>query len=225
MELRDGLGLRRSAEEIEFWKCGECADAGGKGAEEFDGAEAVGVQRVVDVAREVGADGIGADGEAWVPLGDELLGVGAAGVAAGGQVCDELVRRKTCGCEGFGADGPDGCDPGKAGEFAPEMGEIEPEQRHVGGGVDGGAVLASEQCWIADEECGIGGGKHGQRVCGLVEEGGLVVVEVLEEDVGVGVRTAAGSVGGEGADLLEGFVGGEARGIFDEQENAADLVA
>lgn len=53
----------------------------------------------------------------------------------------------------------------------------------------------------------------------------MCVVEVLEEDAGVGHGAAAGSVGGESADLSESFVGGEARGIFDEQEDAPDFVA
>jgi len=48
---------------------------------------------------------------------------------------------------------------------------------------------------------------------------------VLEEDAGIGDGAAAGGVGGQGADLLEGLVGGKAGGIFDEQEDAADFVA
>jgi hypothetical protein len=47
------------------------------------------------------------------------------------------------------------------------------------------------------------------------------LVEVLEEDAGVGDGTAAGGVGGDGADLFEGFGDGKAGGIFDEQEDAA----
>ena len=58
-----------------------------------------------------------------------------------------------------------------------------------------------------------------------MKEGGAGVVEVLEEDAGVGDGAAAGGVGGEGADLLEGFVRGEARGIFDEEKDAANVVA
>ena len=51
------------------------------------------------------------------------------------------------------------------------------------------------------------------------------VVEVFEEDVGVGVGAPASSVGGDAAYLLEGLVGGEVRGIFDEEEDAADFFA
>lgn len=58
-----------------------------------------------------------------------------------------------------------------------------------------------------------------------MEEGWPGVVEVLEEDAGVGDGAAAGRVGSEGADLPEGFIGGEVRGIFDEEEDAADFVA
>jgi hypothetical protein len=42
--------------------------------------------------------------------------------------------------------------------------------------------------------------------------------------VGVGGGAAAGGVGGYGADLFEGCVGGEVLGIFYEEENAADFV-
>ena len=72
--------------------------------------------------REIGADGVGGESEAGSPLVDELLGVGEAGVAAGVEVGDELAGREAGGGEGFGAEGPDGGDPGKAGEFAPERG-------------------------------------------------------------------------------------------------------
>ncbi len=77
---------------------------------------------------------------------------------------------------------------------------------------------------VADEESRVGGGEHGGEVGGEVEEGGVVLVEVLEEDAGVGDGAAAGGVDGDGANLLEGFDGGEPVGIFDEQEDAADFV-
>ena len=102
--------------------------------------------------------------EAWGPLVDELFGVGEAGVAAGGEVRDELLRGEAGGGEGFGAEGPDGGDPGKAGEFAPEVGEVEPEEWGFGGVVDGGAMLAGEEGGVADEEGGVGGGEHGAVV-------------------------------------------------------------
>ena len=85
-------------------------------------------------------------------------------------------------------------------------------------------MLAGEECGVADEKRGVGGGEHGGEVGGEVDEGGVGVVEVLEEDAGVGDGAAAGGVGGDGADLLEGFAGGEPVGIFDEQEDAADFV-
>jgi hypothetical protein len=50
------------------------------------------------------------------------------------------------------------------------------------------------------------------------------LVEVLEEDAGVGDGAAAGGVGGEGADLLESLGDGEAVGIFYEEKDAADFV-
>ena len=58
-----------------------------------------------------------------------------------------------------------------------------------------------------------------------MEEGRAGVVKVFEEDAGVGDGAATGGVGGEGADFLEGFIGGEARRIFDEEKDAADFVA
>ncbi len=150
--------------------------------------------------------------------------MGEAGVAAGGEVVDELIRREARGGKGFGADGPDGGYPGEAGEFAPEVGEIEPEERCGGRGVDGGAMLAGEESGIADEESGVGGDEHGGGVSGEIEVGGVGSVEVLEEDADVGGGTAAGGVGCDGADELEGVAGGEVRGIFDEQKDAADFV-
>ena len=55
---------------------GENVDFGGVLAEEFDGADAVGVEEVVDVVGEVVADGCGWDGDAGGPLGYELIDVG-----------------------------------------------------------------------------------------------------------------------------------------------------
>ena len=49
-------------------------------------------------------------------------------------------------------------------------------------------------------------------------------MEVLEEDAGVGDGAAAGGVGGDGADLLEGLGGREPVGILDEKKDAADFV-
>ena len=111
----------------------------------------------------------------------------------------------------------------------PEVGEVEPEEWCAGCGVDGCLVLAGEECGVADEECGVGGGEHGEWaggvVCSLFSEGGVGVVEELEEDAGVDDGAKTGGVGGYGADLLEGFFGGKVVGIFDEQEDAADFVA
>ena len=90
-------------------------------------------------------------------------------------------------------------------------------------GFDLGAVLAGEERGVADEECGVGGGEHGDGVGALLGEGGARVVEVLEEDVRVGGGAARGGVGGDGGDVRESFGDGEIRGIFDEEKNAADL--
>jgi hypothetical protein len=106
--------------------------------------------------------------------------------------------------------------------LAPEGGEVEPEKFVVG--VECGAILAGEESRVADEESGVGVGEHGEGVGEGFEEGGVGVVEVLEEDVSVGLRAAGGGVGGDGADLAEGFRGGEVVGIFYEEEDAADFV-
>jgi hypothetical protein len=50
------------------------------------------------------------------------------------------------------------------------------------------------------------------------------VEEVPEKDVRVGLRAARGRIGGQSADLLEGLGLGEMVRIFDEQQDAADLV-
>ncbi len=134
---------------------------------------------------EVGADGCGWDGDAWGPFGDELLDVGEPCVATGVEVEDNLFRADAVGRESGGANGPDGGDPGKASELAPERREVEPEQAGVGG-VDGGTGFACEQRGIADEQGCVVGGEHGEWVCGLLDEGGMRVMEVLEEDVCVG---------------------------------------
>ena len=136
-----------------------------------------------------------------------------------------MLGREAGWGEGFGADGPDGGYPGEAGEFAPEVGEVEPEERGFGGVVNGGALLAGEECGVADDERGVGVGEHGGGVGREIEVGGVGLVEVLEEDAGVGDGAATGGVDGDGADAFEGFGGGEPVGIFDEQEDAADFVA
>lgn len=51
------------------------------------------------------------------------------------------------------------------------------------------------------------------------------VVKVLEEDLRIGHGTAAGGVGGDGSDPLQGLWRGEAGGVLDQQEDAADLIA
>jgi hypothetical protein len=97
-------------------------------AEVLDGAEAVGVERVVDVLGEVGADDVSGDGDARCPLADEGVDVGEAGVAAGDEISGEPRRCNSVEPEGCGANGPDGGDPRQAGVLTPERGEVEPEK-------------------------------------------------------------------------------------------------
>ena len=62
-------------EEAEARERREDVDFGGVLAETFDSADAVGVEDVVNIRREVVADGGGWDGNARGPLFDELFDV------------------------------------------------------------------------------------------------------------------------------------------------------
>ena len=177
----------------------------------------------MDVVGEIGADGCRADGEARCPLGNQLLGVGEAGVAACGQVGDELPRGKAGGGKSFGTHGPDGGDPGQGGELVPQVGQVEPEEGCVDCGFNLGAAFSCEESGIADEERSVRGCEHGQRIGRALDEGGIRAVEVLEEDAGVGDGAAAGGVGCDAADARQGVGDGCVAGIFDEQKNAADF--
>jgi hypothetical protein len=59
-------------------------------AKAFDGANAVGVEDVVNIRGEVVADGCGRDGDAGSPLFDEFFDVEEAVVAGGFEVFGEL---------------------------------------------------------------------------------------------------------------------------------------
>ena len=82
--------LAMSSRKRRVGKWGQDVGFGGVAAEEFDGGDAVGRERVVDVAGEVVADGGGRDGDARRPLFDERVDVGEAVVAGVLQVVDEL---------------------------------------------------------------------------------------------------------------------------------------
>jgi hypothetical protein len=73
-------------------KWGKNISFGGVAAEEFDGGDALGDERVVDVAGEVVADGFGRDGDARRPFGDQRVDVREAVVAGLLQVVDQLLR-------------------------------------------------------------------------------------------------------------------------------------
>ncbi len=140
-------------EEAQAGKRGEDIDFVGVLAEEFDGADAVGCEGVVNVAGEVVADGVGRNGDAGCPLFDELFDVGEAVIAGGFEVLSELS-----GCdvalESFRANGPDGCDPGEIGEGVPLVGEVEP-LTGADGGFDGFAGFEGEESGVADEDGGV----------------------------------------------------------------------
>ncbi len=178
----------------------------------------------MNVAGEVGADRLGGEGDARRPLADEFFDVCETCVAAGLQIDDEVLCGEVSVDECGGPDSPDSGDPGQTGEFAPERCEIEPEQRRLHCGFDGRAVLASEQCRVSYEECGVICGEHGDRIGDLLDERGLGSVEVLEQDMCVGGRAAAGGVGCDGTDGLESSAGVELPRILYEQKNAADFM-
>src|SRR5579875_3857365 len=73
----------RFSQEVQGRQGWQAAELAGEAAEVLDGADAVGVERVVDVAGEIGADDIGWDRDAGRPFANEGFDVGQAGVAAG----------------------------------------------------------------------------------------------------------------------------------------------
>jgi hypothetical protein len=231
-EGQRGSSADYSAEQVQERKRRKNSKLQAERAEVLDGAEAVRVEGVVDVLSQVGADDFGGEGDAGCPLADEGVDVGEASVTAGGEVGGELRGRDAVEPESSGAHGPDGCNPREAGVLAPESGEVKPEERT---GVEVGvelarnfsfdlcAVLACKKCGVTDEECGVGGGEHGDGVCALFGECGAGAVEVLEKNVRVGGGAARGGVSRDGANVRERFGDREIRRILDEQKNAAYL--
>ncbi|MCU1252279.1 MAG: hypothetical protein JWQ49_5308 [Edaphobacter sp.] len=213
-------------EEAEAGEWGEDVDFGGVLAKSFDGADAVGVEDIVNVRGEVVADGDGGEGDARGPLFDEFLDVEEAVVAGGFKVFGELRGGEVgWGVElrqGFGTDGPDGGDPREVGAGNPLVGEVMPEA-----GADGGfdllAGFEGEEGGVADEDGGVSLLQHGDGVgCGR-EEGWAGVEEFAEEGFGVGEGAAGGGIGGDGADRAEG-VGGFRVGRFNDELDGADFV-
>src|ERR1700730_2397365 len=98
-------------EEAEVGEGREDVDFGGVLAEAFDGADAVGVEDIVNIRGEIVAGGGGGGGNARGPLFDEVFDVEKAVVAGGFEVFGELRGGEVGRGEGFGADGPDGGDP------------------------------------------------------------------------------------------------------------------
>jgi len=166
---------------------------------------------------EVMADGSGRERDAGGPLADEVCDVGETVVAGELEVERELGRGRAAGCEGLGAGGPDGGDPGEAGAGVPLMGEVDPEEG-AGDGFDLGLALAGEEGGVADKERGVGLAEHRHGVGGVREEDRVVGVELAEEDLQVGDGAAGGGVRCDGADGREGV------GVFDEEEDGADVI-
>src|SRR5271163_2719868 len=102
-------------EEAEVRQRGKDFDFGRILAEDFDGADAVGVENVVDVVGEVVSDGGGGDGDAGGPLFDELFDVEKAMIARGFQVFGKLSRGEIRWAEGLRTDSPDRGYPGEIG--------------------------------------------------------------------------------------------------------------
>ena len=71
-------------------KRSENVSFGGVSAEEFDGADAVGVEGVVDVVGEVAADDGGGEGDARGPVLDEILDMQEAVITGVLEVLGEL---------------------------------------------------------------------------------------------------------------------------------------
>jgi len=107
---RDFLQIDELEEaEVREWR--ENIDFDSVLAEELDGADAVGVEEVMDVACEVVAYGRGGDGDARGPLLDEVFDVREAVIAGAFEVFGELVGGEVGWGQSFGANGPDGGDP------------------------------------------------------------------------------------------------------------------
>ena len=171
----------------------------------------------MDVNRQVMLNGYGRDADAWGPFANEVVDVGEAVVARGGEVADELIRGKVALRERFGADGPDGSDPGEAGAGAPFVRQVEP-LAGADGLFDLLAGFEGEERGIADEQSGVRVPEHGDGIGGRGDEAGLGVEEVAEEDLGVGARAAGGVVGGYSSD---GF---ESVWMFDDELNGAHAI-
>lgn len=174
-----------------------------------DGCDTVVVEGVVDIARQVVANGLGRKSDARGPFGDESIDVAKTVIAGLSEVGDKIGRRDGRGGERFGSHRPDGGYPQKAGACAPLLREVEPEA-WTGSGFDAVAVFESEKCRVADEQCGVCSGEHGDGVGrGLDEFRSWLrsgVKEFAEEELRVDERTARGGVGGDGADGAEGGV-------------------
>jgi len=119
--------------------------------------------------------------------------------------------------EGFGADGPDGGDPGEFGADVPLVSEVKPLAR-ANGDFDLFAGFEGEEGGIADEDGGVRVLEHGDWVgCGG-NKGGMGPEELSEEDFGVGEGTAGGCVGGDGLYCAKSVRG------FDDELDGADFV-
>ena len=172
-------------------------------AEYLDGADAVGVENVVNIRGEILADGDGRDGDSRGPLCDQVFDVEEAVVAGGFEVFSELRCGESSRRKGFGADGPDCGDPGEVGAGVPLVGEIEP----LAGAdffFDGFAGFEGEEGGVADEDGGVGVAEHRDWVSRCGKEGGAGVKEFAEENLGVGEGTAGGGIGGDAAEACQG---------------------
>ena len=204
-------------EEAEVGEWREDVGFGGVLAEELDGAEAVGVEDVVNIRGEIVADSGGWDSDSRSPLFDQPLDIEKAVVAGGFEVFGELQRCDVARGQGFGADGPDGGDPGKVGSDVPLVGEVVPLAR-ADGSFDLIAGFEGKERRIADEDGGVCLVQHGDGIGWRGNEGGAGIEEFAEEDLGVGERAAGGSVGGDGFYCAEGM------GFLNDELDGADFV-
>ena len=161
------------------------------------------------------ADGGGGNGDPRGPLFDEIFDVEEAVVAGGFDVFGELRGGEVRVVEGFGTDGPDGGDPGKA---SADMPPCESSIRRADGGFDLFAGFERREGGVSDEDGSVGVLEHGDGVGWGGEEGGAGVEELAEEDFGVGEGAAGGGVG------RDGFYGAEGVRGFDDELDGADFV-
>lgn len=194
-------------------------DLGGVLAEEFYGADAVGVECVVDVVGEVVTYGLGEEREARGPLADDVFNVGEAVIAREGEVFGELGGCDVGDRESVRSHRPDGGDPRETCAGPPLVREVEPVAG-THGFFELRADIEGDESGVSDEYGCIGLLEHSDGVGVAGNEGWLDGEELAEEDFGVGKGAARCLVCGNSSDGFECACWVAAGGLNDELDGA-----